>query len=187
MTNKFFRLLCSLPIILVTLYFLPFLGVCLLLFRFYLYKGRTNFKTSFILLILGLVLLLPKYIDMIFNLLKVKDLTIPYLDTIITSDIYPNVLKYADRLITIGVIFLILSFIFRQAFSGISAGIKNYMVNDLNKDYEIRKANDLKMQEKREAAKNTHVVHCPYCGSDNMLTSNTGICSFCRRRIEYKN
>ena len=52
MTNKFFRLLCSLPIILVTLYFLPFLGVCLLLFRFYLYKGRTNFKTSFILLIL---------------------------------------------------------------------------------------------------------------------------------------
>ena len=44
----------------------------------------------------------------------------------------------------------------------------------------------MKMQEKREALKNTHVVHCPYCGADNMLTSNIGTCKYCRRRIEAK-
>ena len=44
----------------------------------------------------------------------------------------------------------------------------------------------MKMQEKRERAKNTHVVYCPYCGADNMLTEKTGICKFCRRKIEYK-
>ena len=42
------------------------------------------------------------------------------------------------------------------------------------------------MKEKREKAKNTHIVYCPYCGADNMLTSNVGRCKYCRRRIEYK-
>ncbi len=62
----------------------------------------------------------------------------------------------------------------------------NYMkILDLLNQRQI-KENDLKMQEKREKAKNTHVVHCPYCGSDNMLTEQTETCKFCRRKIEYK-
>ena len=35
--------------------------------------------------------------------------------------------------------------------------------------YKIRKENDLIMQEKRERAQNTHVVYCPYCGSEFVL------------------
>ena len=38
------------------------------------------------------------------------------------------------------------------------------------------------MKEKREIAKNTHVIHCPYCGADNLFTEQIGTCKFCRRK-----
>ena len=71
-------------------------------------------------------------------------------------------------------------------FNKLELFISSYISEREKKDFEIRKENDMKMQEKREALKNTHVVHCPYCGADNMLTSNIGTCKYCRRRIEAK-
>ena len=188
--NKFFKLLCSLPVVLIVLYFIPFLGICLILFRYYVYRGNKYYKTPTLLLVCGILLLIPKLTDSIIKMLKLDNVEIPYLNSIITSDIYTKLLSYSKLLVTVGIIFLILSFIFRNVFNKLSnkvnSGIRNYMEQDLKKDYEIRKENDMKMQEKREKAKNTHVVHCPYCGSDNMLTEQTGTCKFCRRKIEYK-
>lgn len=188
--NKFFKALCSLPIILIAFYFIPFIGVCLVLFRYFIYRNDKYYKTPMIILIFGLLVLIPKGIDSILKIFKMEGVEIPYLDTIITSDFYSKMLGYSKLLITVGILFLILSFLFKSLFhklsSKLNTGIRNYMEQDLQKDYEIRKANDLKMQEKREKAKNTHVVCCPYCGSDNMLTEQTGTCKFCRRKIEYK-
>lgn len=188
--NKFFKLLCSLPVVLIVLYFIPFLGICLILFRYYVYRGNKYYKTPALLLVCGILLLIPKLTDSIIKMLKLDNVEIPYLNSIITSDIYTKLLSYSKLLVTVGIIFLILSFIFRNVFNKLSnkvnSGIRNYMEQDLKKDFEIRKENDMKMQEKREKAKNTHVVHCPYCGSDNMLTEQTGTCKFCRRKIEYK-
>lgn len=184
--NKFFKLLCSLPIILIILYFIPFLGICLILFRFYIYRNNKQYKTPILLLLCGLLLLIPKLLDSIMKFLKLSSDEIPYLNNIMNSDIYIKLLSYSKLLITLGIIFLILLFILKNVFNKVNTGIRNYMAEDLKKDYEIRKENDLKMQEKREKAKNTHVVYCPYCGADNMLTEQTGICKFCRRKIEYK-
>lgn len=184
--NKFFKLLCSLPIILIILYFIPFLGICLILFRLYIYRYNKQYKTSILLLLCGLLLLIPKLLDSIMKVLKLNGDKIPYLNNIMASDIYIKLLSYSKLLITIGIIFLILSFILKNVFNKLNTEIRNYMSDDLKKDYEIRKENDLKMQEKREKIKNTHVVYCPYCGADNMLTEQTGTCKFCRRKIEYK-
>lgn len=190
--NKFFKLLCSLPIILIVLYFIPFLGICLILFRYYVYSSKNIYcSISIYLLVCGLLILIPKVIHSVIKMFDISNIEIPYLNTIINSDIYINLISYSKLLITVGVIFLILSVVFRNIFNKVSnklnSSIRNYMEQDLQKDYEIRKENDLKMQEKREKAKNTHVVKCPYCGSDNMLTEQTGTCKFCRRKIEYKN
>lgn len=189
--NIFIKLLCSIPVILVLLYFIPSLGVCLILFRYFIYKRNKYYSIPITLIICGLLIVVPQAINTIIKMLKINSVEIPYLNTIITSNIYIKLLSYSKMLITIGVIFFILSFIFRNVFEKISnklnSGIKDYIEKDLQKDYEIRKENDLKMQEKREKSKNTHVVHCPYCGSDNMLTEQTGTCKFCRRKIEYKN
>lgn len=188
--NRLLKVLCSLPILLIALYYIPFLGVCLLLFRLYLYRSNKQ-KTPILLIICGGLILIPQAINYIMTMFNIVNVEIPYLNTILSSDIYEKLLGYSKLLITVGIIFLILSVIVRNIFNKVSnklnSSIRNYMQQDLQKDYEIRKENELKMQEKREKAKNTHIVYCPYCGSDNMLTEQTGTCKFCRRKIEYKN
>lgn len=188
--NLFIKLLCSIPIILLNLYFIPFLGICLILFRLFMYKNKL-YKTPITLIIGGLLIVIPNFINSIMNLLKIDTSKIPYLTNILNSDIYLKLLSYSKSLITIGVIFFIIVVVFNTLFirlgTKLGTEVNNYIEKDLQKDYEIRKENDLKMQEKREKAKNTHVVHCPYCGSDNLLTSTTGTCKYCRRKIEYKN
>ncbi len=190
--NKFLKFLCSFPIIFIVLYFIPFLGICLILFRYYVYRLKNRYYfISIYLLVCGLFILVPKVIHSFLKMLDISNIEIPYLNTIINSDIYINLVSYSKLLITVGIIFLVLSVVIKNVFNNVSnklnSGIRNYMEQDLQKDYEIRKENDLKMQEKREKTRNTHVVNCPYCGSDNMLTEQTGTCKFCRRRIEYKN
>lgn len=188
--NKINKILSSLPVILVTLYFIPLLGVCLILFRYYIYRNKKYYNLPIILIILGMVILVPKIIDSILNVLKLNKINVFYLNSILNSDLYLKFLKYSKTLISVGVIFLILVFIIKAFYNKVSDMInhelRDYMNKDLQKDYEIRKANDFKMQEKREKAKNTHIVHCSYCGAENVLTEKIGVCKYCRRQIEFK-
>ena len=185
----FIKLLFSIPIILIVMYYLPFLGICLLICRFFTNRKIKKYKTSIILVITGLIILIPQLVNSIIKTFKL-DVGIPYLSDIINSDLYPKLLKYSKLLITVGIIFTIISVVANKVFNNISNqlnnGIKTYIEKDIQKDQEIRKENDLIMQEKREKALNTHSVRCPYCGSDNLLTSQTGTCKFCRKTIEYK-
>ena len=187
--NKLIKLLCSIPIILIVLYFIPFLGICLILFRYYVYRNEKQYKTSIILIIFGILLLIPKLINTILKTFKLS-IKIPYLNTILSSEIYPKLLSYSKLLIIVGIIFIIISYIARNLFNKVTeklnTGLKNYLQNEEKKDYEIRQKNDLIMQEKREKAKNTHVVVCPHCGSSNILTEQTGKCKHCRLPISYK-
>ncbi len=188
--NKIFKILCSIPVILITLYFIPFIGVILILFRYYVYRNEKYYKTPLILLICGLLLLIPRVVNSVIKILKFNVEDVPYLKVVLDSDIYLKLLSYSRYLIIVSIIFLIISFIFRNTISKINGIISSQIFNygsKLQEDsYKIRKENDLIMQEKRERAQNTHVVYCPYCGSDNMLTEKTGTCKFCRRKIEYK-
>lgn len=188
--NKIFKILCSIPVILITLYFIPFIGVILILFRYYVYRNEKYYKTPLILLICGLLLLIPRVVNSVIKILKFNVEDVPYLKVVLDSAIYLKLLSYSSYLIIVSIIFLIISFIFRNTISKINGIISSQIFNYGNKlqedSYKIRKENDLIMQEKRERAQNTHVVYCPYCGSDNMLTEKTGTCKFCRRKIEYK-
>lgn len=188
--NKIFKILCSIPVILITLYFIPFIGVILILFRYYVYRNEKYYKTPLILLICGLLLLIPRVVNSVIKILKFNVEDVPYLKVVLDSAIYLKLLSYSSYLIIVSIIFLIISFIFRNTISKINGIISSQIFNygsKLQEDsYKIRKENDLIMQEKRERAQNTHVVYCPYCGSDNMLTEKTGTCKFCRRKIEYK-
>lgn len=51
--NPFIRLLCSIPIILVFLYFIPFVGVCLILLRYFLYSEKKKILVPVILMLVG--------------------------------------------------------------------------------------------------------------------------------------
>ncbi len=182
MTNKIMKILTSLPIVLLFLYFIPFLGVILLLARLMVYKGKI--KSSFILIGLGIIILIPNILESILKLFNVNIESIPILYNIVYFDFYnQELIGYGKLLLTVGIIFLILSYIANMIFAKMANKLKDYLEKEEAIQREEIAKNDLIMQEKREKAKNTHVVKCPYCGADNMLTSKSGKCKYCRRNI----
>ena len=86
--NIFIKLLCSIPVILLMLYFIPFLGICLILFRLFVYSDKRKKSTPIIILITGILCLLPKGIELLTNAINVDITKIPYLNDILTSDYY---------------------------------------------------------------------------------------------------
>ncbi len=185
--KKFLEYLCSMPVILLVLYFIPFLGICLILFRYYIYKEDKFFKAPVTLIIVSLLLLIPKLLELIINLSGFGIKNVPYLEKVISSDIYTKLVSYSKTLIIIGVITLIVSYLLRELIkkmtSKVSNGFNNYVKKQQEQEYKIAKENDLIMQEKREKAKNTHAVICPNCGHTNLLTEEYGRCKYCRSNI----
>ena len=138
--NLFIKILCSIPVILLFLYFIPFLGVCLILFRYFIYDNKKRIETPIYLIVCGVIILIPKLILSISSAMKYE---IPYFNDIFNSELYSiNFIKYSKLLITVGVIFLILSFIFNSLFNK----IKNYLHTSIS-SYEKRTA---KIQEKND-------------------------------------
>lgn len=185
-------LLCSLPIILILLYFIPFLGVCLIIFRFIIYyNDKRRISLPYYLVSTGLIILIPKILRFIFEKFEYSANNIPYFNKIVDSELYRvDFVSYAKLLITVGIVFLIISSIVSVVVDKVKTSVtnaaKSYISNQEKRNDEISRKNDLIMKEKREIAKNTQVVICPYCGADNMFTSKSGTCKYCRRKIEGK-
>ena len=187
--NKLFRLICSIPIILIALYFIPFLGIVLILFRFYTHREKNVYILPIVVTIVGFLVYLPKAIFSLFDKLKIN-IDISFLNNIVSSNFYTTFMPYGKRLITIGIIFLIISFIYKNMILKLKnmAGTKakDYIEKYEQEKREIKEKNDLKIREQREAIKNTHLVHCPNCGADNTIVGATGHCKFCRQELSYK-
>ena len=86
-------ILVNMFLILITLYYIPFLGVCLLIFRKFYYKNQKKFD-NYLLLVIGLIIFIINKIN----------IYIPYLSDFIKTDIF---FKYSKRLITLSIIFII--------------------------------------------------------------------------------
>lgn len=186
--NILIKILSSIPVILLVLYFLPFLGICLIILRYIVYySDKRRIVTPYYLVSTGLIILIPKLLKFIFNSFEYNASNIPYFNSIVSSDLYEvNFINYSKLLITVGIIFLILSSIMSMVLDKAKNSIVSYIKNQERRNDEISRKNDLIMKEKREKALNTNVVICPYCGADNMLTSKNGTCKFCRRKLESK-
>ena len=186
--KTFLKLISSIPIILLVLYFAPFLGVCLIFFRFFMYRNLKKKSISLTMVILGFTLLIPK---VVYEILKATKVDIPAFNDFVTSSLYNvNFIKYSKFLITAGIFFIIISYVskilFAKASSSIRNGLNSYIQKEEQINREISEKNDMIMKEKQEKAKNTHVVYCPSCGGDNMITGTVGTCKFCRKKIVYK-
>ena len=190
--NIFIKLLCSIPIILLMLYFIPFLGICLILFRLFVYSDKKKNTKSIIILIIGILCLLPKGVSLLSNAINFDITKIPYLKDILASDYYNiKILEYSKLLITVGIIFIIITYIFNMIFSKVSSklnnGIRNYINETQKRDAEISRKNYMEIKIKQEKAKNTSYVECPNCGSDNLLGEKYGTCKYCRSKLVNKN
>lgn len=187
--NKFLKFFSSLPIILVFLYYLPFLGVCLIILRYFIYNNRTKRNaTSIYLITIGVVVLIPYIINKILLLIKCNISNLSYFNNIVNSNLYNiNFINYSKKLITIGIIFMIISAIMNSIFNKLGRTVKDYISSEEKRNYEISQKNDLIIKEKQEKAKNTHYVKCPNCGSDNLVSDKFETCKFCRSKLVNKN
>jgi hypothetical protein len=170
------------PVILVTLYYIPFLGILLLLFRYYIHSDKKYYQTSLLLLLSSLIIWLPKIIEFIIEYGKIN-IEIPYIYQIMDTSIYPKLLEYSKTLIIVGIILLIVSYILKNIFTSVYSKLMSLVQYEQAKDYEISKKNDLIIKEKQLKAKNSKVVHCKKCGASNIITSTTGKCKYCRSAL----
>lgn len=186
--NSFVKLLCSIPVILAFVYFIPFLGICLLFLRCFVYSNRKKTSTPIYLIGFGILILLPKGMQYVFDMIKFDVNSIPYYTDIVNSDLYlSNFINYSKRLITIGIIFLILSFVLKTSMEKLEIKLKEYVKEKQQRNDEITKQNDMEIKLKQERAKNTGYVKCPTCGSDNILSEKYGVCNHCRSTLVNKN
>ena len=187
MDNKFIKILVSIPVILIALYFIPFLGVMLLIARMFIVPNKKKYIS--ILIIVGVLILLPYGVNEILKLIKITD--VPILKDIVNNSLYTGkFIKYSKLLITVGTIFMIISYLVSKLIKKASDSLRNKLSSVIAKEQqtsrEIKEKNDLIMREKQEKAKNTHAVTCKHCGNKTLLSSGTGICKYCRNPIEYK-
>lgn len=190
--NLLFKMLSSLPVILIALYFIPFLGVCLILLRYFICNNKKRVSTPMYIVGVGILVLIPKGLNLILNVAKVDISTIPYLKDIINAKLYNvDFINYSKRLICVGVIFLIISCVLKTVFDKVSSklnsGIRNYINETQKRDAEISRKNDMEIKIKQEKAKNTSYVECPNCGSDNLVEEKFGTCKYCRSKLVNKN
>lgn len=183
-----FKLFSSIPIILILLYFIPFLGICLLLLKLFNSSDKNKRRTIISSILVGLILLIPKGIGIFSNMLHYNINSIEYLSSIINNTTYNvDIIKYSKFIITVSIICVIIIVIIEKLLYQVGRIIKDYINNIEQKNMNISKDNDMKIKLKQEWAQNTSYVKCTYCGSDNIISEKFAICSYCRRKIENQN
>ena len=183
-TNAFSRFITSLPVILFVLYFSRILGVCLILFRFLIGTRKQKNMTPVVLAIVGVVVLIPIGLDMLFHAIKFNTSGIPYFNDIVTSNTYTvGFMKYSKALLIIAIIFAIIATIMKKVGDSVTNYLKSSIEGYTDKQIEYEKENDLKIKEQQERAKNTQVVKCKKCGGTNIITEKIGKCKYCRNTI----
>ena len=186
------KILCSLPVILLFLYFIPFIGVCLIILRgvFYSYERSFNnekhFSLSSMFITIGLVLFIPNIMDQILKYITVENTSFLFLHDFVSSTMYGKLFSYGQLLFCLGILSFIISYIFKHFSVKLSYYLKSYILNQEKKMMDVSKTNDMEMKLKQERATHTHVVFCPSCGADNILTEKVGKCKYCRTYLEYK-
>ena len=169
-SNKFLKLITSMPVILIILYFIPFLGVCLIFLRYFMSSIRKRVYTPIVLFIIGLLILIPKFLNVISDVVSFDINSIPYLSDIINSKTYnTEMIEYSKFIICTAIVLVIISFILEKIFNKIKIGIRSYINSSIEKDAEISRENDIKMKIQQQKLKNTNYVRCPNCGANNIL------------------
>lgn len=179
--NIFIKTISSLPMILISMYFAPIIGIVLMILRTILKDNLKKISDAVIMISIGILIIVPKWISIMCEYLKIN---IGEFNSYIGSNIYILIYKYGTLLITFGVIYLIILIIYNKLSNKIKTSMNSYISEQQKIDYKINKENNLKIKEQQERAKNAKVIKCPYCGASNIIHSNIGICKYCRKEIK---
>lgn len=179
--NKLISLLVSLPIILLFLYFIPFLGICLLIANFVVNFHKKKNLINWHIGLAGLAFLIPKAIETILFYLKININQVPILKDIIASNLYQqNILQYAKLLIIIGVISYIISYFIDKIYNNMRQSLHRALDRREKRMEKVTKENDMIVKKRKIRAQNTKLIECPNCGAEVLVDEYTTICPYCR-------
>ena len=182
------KFLVSVPVIVLCLYFIPILGILLMIVRMVVYYNKKVIDIPIVCAIIGVILCIPSLINYITNKLGYNH--IESLDIIVNNDVFKDISSRSNFLIITGIVFMVVSYLFIKISKRVSTKALSYLSDYINesekKDMEVREKTEMKMAEKREAAKHTHVLKCPKCGYSNMFVGNNTRCVHCRTVLEWK-
>ncbi len=189
------KILCSLPVILIALYFIPFVGICLLMFRLIYdvintpkYKRKNSTITYFStnIFCFGLLLILPNLVYKILEYFKVKGEFLTYLNDFISKDIYIKLYSYGKKLLIIGLIAYIISILAKKLFSKTSSTVEKTISDKIKDTYNKSIQNSAEEQSKKldQEEKLNKKLEEYYKAKKEESNSNNRHCSFCGTTVD---
>ncbi len=174
--NNSLKIILSIPVILIILYFIPILGIIMILARNIILNKKWQ-EISIILIIISALIYIP-YLINFFN----KDIV----KNIIENEIYTKMLSYSKFIFITAVVLCIVYAVMNKIASSLGSKLSNYINKYKEKQEIISRENDLKIKEKQLKAKNNTVIYCSNCGADNIVGDKIGVCAYCRTKLVNK-
>lgn len=189
------KLICSLPVLLVTLYFVPPLGVVLTIARLFIYGSYRYYRVPAAILVVALLCLAPRGYEL---LQQNFGETIPVFQPLIDFRANPLFAKLTDfgRWTAIfSVIMILASLALGKVANLASQALRMARMagsasrTNAGSESSTRKT-PVMQKDGREAdpsdQSTPHVVKCKNCGKANHIIGAVGTCKACRTAIEWQ-
>ena len=188
------KIICSLPVLLVTLYFVPPLGVVLTIARLFIYGSYRYYRVPAVILVVALLCLAPRGYEL---LQQNFGESIPAFQPFIDFRTHPLFAKLTDfgRWTAIfSVIMIIASLALAKVANLASQALRMARMassasrTNAGSESSTRKT-PVMQKDGREAdpsdQSTPHVVKCDNCGKANHIIGTVGTCKACRTAIEW--
>lgn len=179
--NDLLKILFSLPVILLVFYYVPFLGIVMLIARRFVI-GKSKYPLGIIFIAITTIIVIPKFIHYLCDLFKTNQLS--FIEDILGSEIYPVLLSRCKLLFILGIIALVIEALSKKIKASAASSLKAYF-KSMQEGENIFGEDNL-ITEEQTVDKKTSFVKCPSCGANNVIHGKTGKCAFCKSNLENK-
>jgi hypothetical protein len=182
------KLICSLPVLVILLYFVPPLGVILTIGRYFIYGNYRYYRVPAALLIIACLCLVPRLYELLQNNFGNHIPAIQPLIDFRAHELFPKITTFGRFTAIMSIILLFLSQILRNFIGRASAAI-NLMQKASVKDTNPSKTKSTLTHDnpaKHQTDQTTpHVVKCKNCGAATQIIGTVGKCKSCRTDLEW--
>lgn len=184
------KLICSLPVLLVTLYFIPPIGVILTIARLFIYGSYRYYRVPGAILVVALLCLVPRG----YKLLQQNfGEGIPVIQPLIDFRLHPLYAKLTDfgRWVAVfSLIMIIASILLGKIATAVSGALRMGRMAKVFGDDTPKTDGKSTLTHDNPAKHQTdqttpHVVKCPHCSKANHIIGTVGTCKACRSAIEW--
>jgi hypothetical protein len=179
-----------LPVLLITLYFVPPLGVALTIARYFIYGSYRYYRVPAVLLVIGCLCLIPRAYEL---LLQNVGAQIPIIQPLIdfrTHQLYPKITDFGRFIAIFSIITLIASQLLRNLIGRASSALRMLQAAKTASDSTEKTAKTSIMTHDNPAKQPSdqttpHVVKCANCGKACQIIGTVGKCKYCRNAVEW--